>query len=516
MQTEEIKKDMDSGNWHSELPYDQWVTLPVSGARPSARYKHAAAVFDEKLYIVGGSRNGRFLSDVQVFDLRSLAWSNLRLETELDADKTEESGLLEVLPPLSDHCMVKWGTKLLILGGHSKKSSESMIVRFIDLETNLSGVMETSGKVPVARGGHSITLVGSRLIIFGGEDRSRKLLNDVHVLDLETMSWDAVEVTQTPPASRYDHSAALHANRYLLVFGGCSHSIFFNDLHVLDLHTNEWSQPEIKGDLVTGRAGHAGITIDENWYIVGGGDNSNGCQETIVLNMTKLAWSILTSVKGRDPLASEGLSVCSAIIEGEHHLVAFGGYNGKYNNEVFVMRLKPRDLPRPKIFQSPAAAAAAASVTAAYALAKSEKLDIPNTLSSKFAGIGNNLSEKDVRTDIDAIKEDKRVLELSLAEVRTENSRFREKIDEVNSTHSELSKELSSVQGQLVAERSRCFKLEAQIAELQKMLESLQTIENEVQLLRRQKSAFEHEMERATSVQTQGSGGVWRWIAGGQ
>lgn len=47
----------------------------------------------------------------------------------------------------------------------------------------------------VARGGHSVTLVGSRLIIFGGEDRSRKLLNDVHFLDLETMTWDAVEVT---------------------------------------------------------------------------------------------------------------------------------------------------------------------------------------------------------------------------------------------------------------------------------------------------------------------------------
>lgn len=56
------------------------------------------------------------------------------------------------------------------------------------------------------------------------------------------------------------------------------------------------------------------------------------------------------------------------------------------------MRLKPRDIPRPKIFQSPAAAAAAASVTAAYALAKSEKLDIPKTLSSKFAGIGNDRS----------------------------------------------------------------------------------------------------------------------------
>lgn len=42
---------------------------------------------------------------------------------------------------------------------------------------------------------------------------------------------------QTPPAPRFDHTAAVHANRYLLIFGGCSHSIFFNDLHVLDLET---------------------------------------------------------------------------------------------------------------------------------------------------------------------------------------------------------------------------------------------------------------------------------------
>ncbi|KAH7547823.1 hypothetical protein ACOSQ2_033288 [Xanthoceras sorbifolium] len=513
MQTEDIRKDMDISNWHSELDYEQWVALPVSGPRPSARYKHASAVVGEKLYVVGGSRNGRYLSDVQVFDLRSLAWSNLKLKTELNADKAEDSGSQEVLPPTSDHSMIKWGNKLFLLGGHSKKSSDSMIVWFIDLETNLCGVMKTSGKAPVARGGHSVTVAGSRLIIFGGEDRGRKLLNDVHVLDLETMTWDVIEAMQTSPAPRYDHTAAVHAERYLLVFGGCSHSIFFNDLHVLDLQTNEWSQPQIQGDLVSARAGHAGIAIDGNWYIVGGGDNNNGCPETIVLHMSKLVWSVLTSVKERTPLASEGLSVCSALIDGERYLVAFGGYNGKYNNEVFVMRLKPRDISRPKIFQSPAAAAAAASVTAAYALAKSEKLDFPQNLNLNF---GSNHAEEDVTIKIDALKEEKRAIELSLAEATAENSRVREKIDEVNSTHAELSKELHSVQGQLVAERSRCFKLEAQIAELHKMLESLQTIENEVQILRRQKSALEQEMEDATAIKKQGSGGVWGWIAGGQ
>lgn len=98
MGTEEIKKEMNAANWFSQLAYDRWVPIPVSGARPSARYKvmfvtafktlnadlyddhvtlcchffqHAAAVADDdgKLYIAGGSRTGRYLPDVQVYDV---------------------------------------------------------------------------------------------------------------------------------------------------------------------------------------------------------------------------------------------------------------------------------------------------------------------------------------------------------------------------------------------------------------------------------------------------------------
>ncbi|XAR72154.1 hypothetical protein NMG60_11018695 [Bertholletia excelsa] len=501
----------ESSNWHLDLSYDQWVAPSVSGPRPSARYKHAAAVVDGKLYISGGSRNGRYLSDVQVLDLKTLTWSTLKLNTEPNTDKENVSK--EVLPATSGHSMIKWGNKLLLLGGHSKSATDSVTVRFIDLESHHCGVVETSGKVPVARGGQSVTVVGSRLFMFGGEDKHRRLLSDVHVLDLETMTWDFMETKQTPPAPRFDHTAAVHAERYLLIFGGCSHSIFFNDVHVLDLETMEWTQPQIQGDLVTPRAGHAGITIDENWYIVGGGDNRSGAPETLLLNMSKLVVSVLTGVKGRDPLASEGLSVCSALIDGEKILVAFGGYNGKYNNEVFVMRPKPRDSPQPKILQSPAAAAAAASVTAAYAITKSGK-DIAEVEDSNTKAAKANGYQHDISIDINASREEKKALESALQEVRTENSSLKAKIDETSSTHADLSKELQSVQGQLVAERSRCAKLEAQIAELQKILESLPSVEEEVQLLRRQKSALEHDVELAASTQRQNSGGVWKWIAG--
>lgn len=104
------------------------------------------------------------------------------------------------------------------------------------------------------------------------------------------------------------------------------------------------------------------------------------------------------------------------------------------------MRPKPRDSLRPKIFQSPAAAAAAASVTSAYALSKSEKLDFIqlDDINSKSSVNGHPLDDVTVKSE--AIKEEKRLLELSIAEVRAENSKLSGEINEVNSTHSELTK----------------------------------------------------------------------------
>ena len=38
----------------------------------------------------------------------------------------------------------------------------------------------------------------------------------------------------------------------------------------------EWSQPQPQGVLPTPRAGHAGVTIGDSWFIIGGGDNKSG------------------------------------------------------------------------------------------------------------------------------------------------------------------------------------------------------------------------------------------------
>jgi len=38
-----------------------------------------------------------------------------------------------------------------------------------------------------------VTLVGKSLVIFGGQDAKRSLLNDLHILDLDTMTWEEID-----------------------------------------------------------------------------------------------------------------------------------------------------------------------------------------------------------------------------------------------------------------------------------------------------------------------------------
>lgn len=56
--------------------------------------------------------------------------------------------------------------------------------------------------------------------------------------------------------------------------------------------------------------------------------------------------------------------------------------------------------------------------------------------------------------------------------------------------------------------------VQAQIAELQKVLESFSSVENEVQALRSEKTALERDVELASATR-QGSGGLLGWLSGG-
>ncbi|XP_047322611.1 acyl-CoA-binding domain-containing protein 4-like isoform X2 [Impatiens glandulifera] len=468
------------------------------------------------MYIFGGNHNGRYLSDLQVLDLRTWNWSKIELKV---GDESLESSSPVSVSACAGHSLVPWGKdKLISIAGYTKNPSESMQVKVIDLQTNTWSTLKTYGKPPVSRGGQSVTFVGTTLVIFGGQDANGSLLNDLHILDLETMTWDEMDTLGVPPSPRSDHTAAVHAEQYLLIFGGGSHATCFNDLHVLNLDTMEWSRPIQQGEIPSPRAGHADVTVGENWFIIGGGDNKSGVSETVVLNMSTLVWSVVTTVQGRVPLASEGLSLVLSSYNGEDILISFGGYNGQYRNEINVLKPSHKSTMQSKIeTHVPDSVFAVHNATNPTKDLESELKLQEGKVKEIIMDSGDSdpkriISQENSEGPIASLKAEIKELEASISTQNMQCLQIKQKLSEAETRNTDIYKELQSVRGQLASEQSRCFKLEVDVAEFRQKLQSLVVLQKELELLQRQKASSE---EGALNGNRQlRSGGVWGWFAG--
>ncbi|KAH8947127.1 hypothetical protein BDL97_11G023800 [Sphagnum fallax] len=426
--------------------YNEWVSPTVTSQRPSAHYQHAAGVVDNKMYIIGGNHNGHYLNNVD-----KVPQSPLSLQQKQSPYR---------FPPCAGHILVWWGTKLLAVAGHSKEPMDTVIVCAFDTHTVTWTILDVYGKSPIAHGGQSVTLVGSTLVMFGGEDSNRHLMDDLNILDLESLTWEAIETSRTRPSSFTDHVAAVHGDHYLFLLGGSSHSSCY-DLYMV------WSQPQMQGTVPSPCARHAGATIGKRFYIIGGGDNKS-ISDTLVLNMDTVVWSLVASVKGQTAISSEGLSVVVV----EDSLVAFGGYNGHFKNQVHK-KLQSKNL------ESPAAAAAAAFAA---------PLPVLSSLNGTIiCALDNSATSKKLAL---ALKVNEELQEATLA-AQAECSKLQSELAKAQFSSSELE--------------------QVDVAELRQKLQCMEILQWELDLLQCQKDASKEAVIQA--VQKQGTG-VWSWLAG--
>lgn len=92
----------------------------------------------------------------------------------------------------------------------------------------------TTGPVPEPRSRHTCTALHARLVFIGGGDQSR-LFNDVHLYDSETREWSVVRAKGKAPSGRWGHSTTLVDCNKLFVFGGHDGKVRLNDLFILHL-----------------------------------------------------------------------------------------------------------------------------------------------------------------------------------------------------------------------------------------------------------------------------------------
>lgn len=80
----------------------------------------------------------------------------------------------------------------------------------------------------------------------------REYLNDLHALNVDTLTWRRVETTGEKPQPRANHSSAmLEETGELCLFGGWNGGERLNDIHILNIDTSTWTCPRVGGVLVS-------------------------------------------------------------------------------------------------------------------------------------------------------------------------------------------------------------------------------------------------------------------------
>src|SRR4029079_10776706 len=120
-------------------------------------------------------------------DTNTLEWSSVRDTTDFKDDVPFNPFGHTVVA--DGHMIYLWGGKNYT--GYNGSGCDELFA-FNSLTLKWSRP-EVSGDTPDARIGHSATVCGRKMYIFGGFDLiSRRYFQDVHSLDLDTFTWNEI------------------------------------------------------------------------------------------------------------------------------------------------------------------------------------------------------------------------------------------------------------------------------------------------------------------------------------
>ncbi|XP_074292980.1 protein GLUTELIN PRECURSOR ACCUMULATION 3-like isoform X1 [Silene latifolia] len=214
--------------WVLDTDIWQWSELTGFGDLPPARdFAAAAPIGNQKIVMCGGWDGKKWLSDVYVLDTISLEWRELSI-----------SG--NVPPARCGHTATMVERRLLVYGGRGSSGimGDLWALKGIIAEENEPPgwtQLKLPGQAPTSRCGHTITSRGHYLLLFGGHgtggwlSRYDIFYNDCVVLDRASVQWKQLPTTNDGPPVRAYHSLTLIGSRYLL-FGGFDGKSTFGDI----------------------------------------------------------------------------------------------------------------------------------------------------------------------------------------------------------------------------------------------------------------------------------------------
>jgi hypothetical protein len=132
------------------------------------------------------------------------------------------------------HASVSYDNHVILFGG-AGANNDVEVFSFNNFEWR---VLETVGNAPSGRYSPAATVVGHKMYIFGGVDATTQaLLDDLYVLDLQTLYWSEIPSTRWSPKARAGATLSNYLDFGFVLFGGSTNDQFpeyFNDVWIFD------------------------------------------------------------------------------------------------------------------------------------------------------------------------------------------------------------------------------------------------------------------------------------------
>ena len=250
------QSDDEAGSFEQDTGSLKWMTLKVSGAVPSARSGHTLTVLNNYAFCYGGSGEN---STIDENGIETFGPSAEMFCCRLEAAGSRQPMRWERVTTGGEAPLARWGhtatvidkTTFAVFGGFHSDTNRFNDLHIFDTQKmtwmqplemmadftprgNHIPKKGISNAVPDPRGGHTTTLVGSTLVVFGGyggTGYARRDFNDVALFELESQAWLKIPPIQgKAPEARSGHSASNHNDNSIFYFGGWNAGSQFNNL----------------------------------------------------------------------------------------------------------------------------------------------------------------------------------------------------------------------------------------------------------------------------------------------
>lgn len=278
-------------NSNNSPPQYKWIKVAqTTGPTPKPRHGHRAVSIKDLMIVFGGGNEG-IVEELHVLNTSTNQW----FMPEVKGD---------VPPGCAAYGFACDGTRLLVFGGmieYGRYSNDLYELQSANWEwRHVRPKAPKNDTPPCPRLGHSFTMIGSQVFLFGGlandsddpKDNIPRYLNDLYVLDTRpgqpVMQWEKPAFFGTPPTPRESHTAIAYipktsssssnngctngtgvAGAKLIIYGGMA-GCRLDDLYILDISTMTWSSPKLLGQPPLPRSLHSASLIGNKMFIFGG------------------------------------------------------------------------------------------------------------------------------------------------------------------------------------------------------------------------------------------------------